>query len=520
MRKLLRVGRPRSRWRSRARTSAWRRRVSWSPTPGRDAGQLAVELRDPPRVVGPAEGEPVHRPAEGGRPVGDGRRGRGRPHEGVQAVDHLREAADEVEVAVADVVERERAADEPVPLAGHRRTQEDALQAREPGVGVEVEPERGPVVAVVAPADGRLVDPPGHPLEVVVGEAEPGPHRLGRGEVEDGGGGHPAGRQLDEVGGDAEERVGGAGRPVGEADAEPVGRVTDVLTGHVGQAEAGRDQRRVGLDVGAHHEDVARLERRVVLEQPDQHLAQHVDLSRGAVAGVDLHREVGGRARPRGGLAASGARLARRSACSQPSRVVGSAWPAPRCCSAAQVAERAAQLAGVAAQRGEQRVPDHGRRTGRRRAPPAPRGRRRQRLPQRGGGLRQPEVDVAVLAERAQQLDLGHGQAGVAEEREPRRAGRGRRRRRAAARASSAWRRSGAGASTRSTSRRHSSACQRRSGSSVAARAVGVVARRASRGRAAGAGRRRTRTGRRAGGPRRSGGPTARRPGRRRRGGW
>ena len=178
---------------------------------GRDAGQLAVELRDPPRVVGPAEGEPVHRAAEGGRPVGDGRRGRGRPHEGVQAVDHLREAADEVEVAVADVVERERAAHEPVPLAGHRRTQEDALQAREPGVGVEVEPERGPVVAVVAPADGRLVDPPRHPLEVVVGEAEPGAHRLGRGEVEDGGGRHPAGRQLDEVGGDAEERVGGAG---------------------------------------------------------------------------------------------------------------------------------------------------------------------------------------------------------------------------------------------------------------------------------------------------------------------
>ena len=52
------------------------------------------------------------------------------PHEGVEAVDHLGEAADEVEVAVADVVERERAADEPVVLAGHRRAQQDAVQAR------------------------------------------------------------------------------------------------------------------------------------------------------------------------------------------------------------------------------------------------------------------------------------------------------------------------------------------------------------------------------------------------------
>ena len=46
-------------------------------------------------------------------------------------------------------------------------------------------------------------------------------------------------------------------------------------------------------------------------------------------------------------------------------------------------------------------------------------GRRRQRLPQGGGGLRQPEVDVTVLTEGAQQLDLGHGQAGVAEQGEP-----------------------------------------------------------------------------------------------------
>ena len=75
------------------------------------------------------------------------------------------------------------------------------------------------------------------------------------------------------------------------------------------------------------------------------------------------------------------------------------------------------QLTHVATQRGEQRVADplvgdvldarHG---------PAEVG---QRRPQRGGRVRQPEVHVAVLPERAEQLDLGHRDPGVAEEREP-----------------------------------------------------------------------------------------------------
>ena len=42
-------------------------------------------------------------------------------------------------------------------------------------------------------------------------------------------------------------------------------------------------------------------------------------------------------------------------------------------------------------------------------------------VPQRGGGVRQPEVHVAVLPERAEQLDLGDRDPGVPEEREPRR---------------------------------------------------------------------------------------------------
>jgi len=62
----------------------------------------------------------------------------------------------------------------------------------------------------------------------------------------------------------------------------------------VPEAEPSGDQRCVGLDVGTHHEDVARLERRVVLKQAEQHLAEHVDLARGPVTGVHLDRPVPG----------------------------------------------------------------------------------------------------------------------------------------------------------------------------------------------------------------------------------
>ena len=61
---------------------------------------------------------------------------------------------------------------------------------------------------------------------------------------------------------------------------------------HVAEPEVGDDQRRVGLDVRAHHQDVARLQRRVVLQQAEQHLAQHVDLTGRAVAAVHLHGAV------------------------------------------------------------------------------------------------------------------------------------------------------------------------------------------------------------------------------------
>ncbi len=185
------------------------------------------------------------------------------------------------------------------------------------------------------------------------------------------------------------------------------------------QPEAGRDQRGVGLDVGAHHEDVARLERRVVLEQADQHLAQHVDLPRRAVTGVHLEAPVARVVTAAGALVDRRRVVGPQVVLKQPEegrRVAGRRQhgvarrePGP--------AQRAAQLTRVAAQRGEQRVTDQPGRlvlvTGDDSADVL------ERVPENRGSLREVQVDVAVLSERGEQVHLGRGQPGVPEERQP-----------------------------------------------------------------------------------------------------
>ena len=52
------------------------------------------------------------------------------------------------------------------------------------------------------------------------------------------------------------------------------------------------DQRREDLDVGAHDDDVARLERRVVGEQVEDRVAHDLDLAGAAVAGVHLQASI------------------------------------------------------------------------------------------------------------------------------------------------------------------------------------------------------------------------------------
>ncbi len=235
----------------------------------------------------------------------------------------------------------------------------------------------------------------------------------------------------------AEQRVGLGERAVGEPHLQQLARMS---AGHgLAHPEGGLDQRSVGLDVGAHHQDVAGLERRlagrgVVGEQPEQHLAQDLDLTRRTVARVHLDAAVGRVERARGAI---GQRVGRdvllqpgqqvgprprwlrkeRSDCLETSGHVVSRRLVPRLLNHRR--ERPLELAQVPAEGGEQGVAD---------AQVGVVGPARdgagcadEGVPERRGGVGQPQVDVAVLTERGEELHLGDGDPGVPEQREPRR---------------------------------------------------------------------------------------------------
>ncbi len=65
-------------------------------------------------------------------------------------------------------------------------------------------------------------------------------------------------------------------------------------------AECGLHERRVGLHIRAHDDHVAGFETRIVREQVQQALAQHLHLPRRTVTGVDADRAVGGGGAGRG----------------------------------------------------------------------------------------------------------------------------------------------------------------------------------------------------------------------------
>ena len=87
-------------------------------------------------------------------------------------------------------------------------------------------------------------------------------------------------------------RAGRAGRP-GAARPAPA-RLVLVVGGVSPAPNVGLDQRRERLDVRAHDDHVARLERRVLREHVQDRVAQHLDLAGAAVAGVDLDAAVVG----------------------------------------------------------------------------------------------------------------------------------------------------------------------------------------------------------------------------------
>ena len=377
-------------------------------------GQLALHLADLPLVGALHPGQLGDAGAQPVQPLGE-RSGAGQPvGGGDQPVDVLGEPAGQLDPVAADVVERECGAEPGLGVVGQRDAGEHPVEAEPPGVLEVADAERLPVLGVEAPPDPGLAHPVGHRVEVVVDEAEPAPDRRALGEVEDRAGRGAAAGHVEQLGGDAEQRVGAGERPVGELDAEPVCGVAPV--DDVTEAERRGDQRRVVLDVGAHHEDVARLEARVVLEEPEQHLAEHLDLTRRPVAAVHLDRPVA----VGEGTALGTDRVGAQVALEPAEQGLGERGRGDLDVRAVVArTEAALQLALVAAERGEQRVPDPAM------AVVEPARRRpleiREPLPQVGAGVRQPQVEVVVGGERAQQLDLRGRHPGVAEQRDARR---------------------------------------------------------------------------------------------------
>ena len=137
-----------------------------------------------------------------------------------------------------------------------------------------VELERRAVRGVEPPPNPARRDPVLDASEVVIVEPEPPPHGLLVGEVEHLRGGQPLVDEVEQPPDDAEHRVRLPERAVGEPDAQ-VGRPhvrrqrlqLIVVLEDLARAERRLDERRERLDVRAHDDHVARLERRVLVEQ-------------------------------------------------------------------------------------------------------------------------------------------------------------------------------------------------------------------------------------------------------------
>ena len=267
------------------------------------------------------------------------------------------------------------------------------------------------------PADARVGHPGGQLLQIVVVEPETAADRREGGQVEHLGGGHPAVGQLQQPGHRGQQRVGLGQRAIGQPDPQTVRRMTTL--DHVDQAERRRDQRRVHLDVRAHHQHVARFQRVVGGQQPDQHLPQHVDLSGGTVTGMHLHAVVAWREQEAivvcGQLTVVPETLLQ-GAEQRAGRTVDRQVLVHH---ARHVRQHQLQFPGVPAQRRQQCMLGDG---CRRVESAAERQRRRglrDPVPQHRRGMGQPQVHVAAFGERFEHLQLADRQPGDAEQREP-----------------------------------------------------------------------------------------------------
>ena len=381
-----------------------------------DLGEHGAGLRELPDVGGGGGGEPVDGEGERVEPRAQGPGALHAVEHLPDTVDELGEPAHQIGVAGVDLVERQRGVEPDLLVPGHGDADQQAVQPPLPRVVRHAaEPVGGPVLLVEPPAHAGAGHERAEPLEVVVVEPEAAPDGLRLREVEQLARREPGVREVEHGAEDAEERVHLRERAVGEPDLEPVAGVLAVARA----AERRGDQRGEGLDVGAHDDDVARLERRVVREEAEHRLAQHLHLPVRAVAGVDGHagvaRDVGEDGR------AVVAQVVLQALQQRRRRVLGRGVVDVRDAGPRR-GEAQLQLTGIAREGAQQRVGgDAGRRV--RRATPADAhpGGAAHRVPQRGRGVRQPEVDLAGAREGLEDLQVGGGQPGGPEEGEPRR---------------------------------------------------------------------------------------------------
>ncbi len=383
--------------------------------------EQALELRALPRVARAGGAQRVGGVRQRHGPGRDRLRSLERGEGGPEPVDELGEAAGEVDRAAVDVVERQHAVDDPLAVLGHRHAEQEPVEPAPPRAGRDVgELERRAVLRVEPPADPALGDPVLEPADVVVVEPEAAADRLAVGEVEHLRGGQPRVGEVEQAGDGAEHRVGLAQRAVGEPDAQvrrpQLGRQRVVLVlAHLARPERRVDQRRERLDVGAHDDHVARLERRVLVEPVQDRVAERLDLARAAVAGVDLDAAVARVGHEVAGGRAIGAHVGLDPGEERPLRVRDRMVVVDR----AGARDDELQLARVVPPRAEQPVADQrgravlGAAEGRLAA--------RERLPQRRRRMQDEQVDVATRAERAQHLEVGRGQARQAEQADARR---------------------------------------------------------------------------------------------------
>ncbi len=214
---------------------------------------------------------------------------------GVQPLDEFGQTTRQLDVAALDVVQWERLSEQPLAVLGHGHAEQDPVQAGTPGVGPDAAELEGlPVGGIEPPTHIRIADPLFEACQIVVGEPEPAPHRLTAGQVEDLADCHPRGRELEYLGEDTHHRIGLAKRTVSQADLQ-LARAVAATSLLFMCAESRLDERGEVLDVGAHHDDVARLEIRVLRQMVQDRIAQDLDLAAPAVAGVHADAVVVGR---------------------------------------------------------------------------------------------------------------------------------------------------------------------------------------------------------------------------------